>query len=145
MPIVSIDQDSFITFPAEEISHGRDITIDAIYATISGLPGTIVTMNVSGWQGNPSTYVQNVFVGTVTLDSNAIPDQYEEYQFFNADGSAITLKAPQPQLLVSGQVVPPYTPPLGVTYLPYPQNSNPTFKCSKISMFGSFDPNQRPV
>lgn len=145
LPKVSPQQNSYITFPAEEISHGRDITIDAVYATISGFPGTIVNMFVSGWQGNPSVYVSNAFVGQVVLDSNAIPDQYEEYQFFNSDGSAITLKAPQLQLYVAAQTVPAYTPPLGTVFLPYPQNSNPGFKCSKISMFGSFDPNQRPV
>lgn len=145
LPKVSATQDSYVLFPAEEISHGRDITVDAVYATLCGFPGTVVKMLVSGWQGNPSVYVKNAFVGTVTLDSNAIPDQYEEYQFFNADGSAITLKAPQLQLLVGAQTVPTFSPPVGVSFLPYPQNSNPGFKCSKISMFGSFDPNQRPV
>ena len=143
LPNISEFQDSFVLFPSEEISHGRDITIDAIYATLSGLPGVVVTMTVSGWQGDPSVYITDAFMSTVTLDANAIPTESEEYQFFNSDGSAITLKAPQLKLLISGQTVPAFTPPPG--YKNYPVNSNPDFKASKISMFGSFDPNQRPV
>ncbi|HEY4799151.1 MAG TPA: hypothetical protein VII99_08770, partial [Bacteroidia bacterium] len=148
VPQVSPQQSCYVTFPAEEISHGRDITIDAVYATVSGIPGVVVNMYVSGWQRDQqgvSSYVSNVFIGQITLDANADPRQYEEYQFFNIDGSAITLKAPQLQMFVSSQTPPTWTPPITAPYPGYPYDSNPQFKCSKISMLGSFDPNQRPA
>lgn len=134
---------SYIIFPAEEISHGRDITVDALYITISGQPGTTVKFNISGYQKDPDTGVSmfnaGAFTGTVILDPDANIDNVSEYQVFDdATGEAITVKAPQLTMSVPNQTI--SLPPNK-----YPYDSNPDFKCSKISMFGSFDPNQRPV
>ena len=137
-------QSGYIWFPAEEISLGRDITIDALYVLISAAPGIEIDFQIDGWQrdqnGN-SAYVQAAFTGSIVTDASAYPGFYEEYQVFNADGSAITLKAPQLKINVNPQSSwAGYTPPI-----PYPIFSQPFIKISKVAMFGSFDPNQRPV
>jgi hypothetical protein len=143
LPELSSTTDAYVTFPAEEISNGRDIIIDALFLTCSGIPGTQVLITVGGWQsyeGSAPTFVPDLINVGVTLDANATPDSDQEYQVFPADGAAITCKAPQVQLMVPAQTPPTYTPPVA-----YPVDSKPQFKFSKLVMFGSFDPNQRPV
>jgi hypothetical protein len=132
--------DAYVIFPEEEISAGRDITIDALYVIMSGVPGAQVIFSVSGYQNNPSVFTQNAMTSTITLDAASSPDLSIEYQVFDVSGGAITLKAPKLSITVPAQVVSP-TPPAST----YPFNSNPQFKITKISMFGSYDPNQRPV
>jgi len=139
IPWVSPTQQATVLFPQEEIMLGRDITIDALYVLASGIPGLEVDFTISGWQGNPSTFIPNAFSGSIIFDNQATPSVYEEYQVFNTDGQPVTLKAPQLRLRV---------PPQAVTYapiVPYPINSDAYFKLPKLVMYGSFDPNQRPV
>lgn len=129
-------QEAHVYFPSEEISFGRDITIDALYVLACGLPNLEIDFTIDGWQG---TYVSAAFFGKLIFGPNASPGNYEEYQVFDQTGKAITLKAPQLRYSV---------PPQNILYLPpvpYPVVTNPCVKIAKIAMFGSFDPSQRPV
>jgi len=137
-------QNAYVRFPAEEISFGRDITIDGVYVLIAGAPGITIGFSIDGWQRDQngvSSFVVGAYNGSLTIDSNAAPGLYLEYQVYDVNGVAITLKAPQLRMFVNPQSTwTDYTP-----LYPYPVHSQPYIKCAKVAMFGSFDPNQRPV
>lgn len=137
---VSTLQSSHITFPAEEIAVGRDITINGLYVVVAGIPGLSVQFTISGWQsgqdGNPSAYA-TPFNGQITLDANADPDTPQEYQVFDiATGGPITLKAPQIEM-----IVPPQSGSVGSNY----SDTNPDFKLIKLVAYGNYDPTQMPI
>ena len=113
---------SFVLWPMEEISHGRDITIDGILITAWGTPGLVLNWSVSG-----------ILQSSLTLPANA-GGGFQEYQvFFGASGvsssGVTTVKRPQLRLDL----------PLAAA------GTNTQLSIAKVTMFGSFDPNQRPV
>lgn len=116
---------SVLTFPNEEIAHGRDITIDGLYVLMAGTAGQIVTFYIYDITG----LVLGSYIFTFPVGASYA--QLAEYQIFFTDSSisAVTGKAPQLQVSVKGNN--------GST-----QNQ---FRLAKVSMFGSFDPQQRPV
>jgi len=138
-----LQQKAHVWFSQEEISLGRDITIDALYVLMCGVSGMTVNFSIDGYQINPDTgaseFVQGAFNSTIIFGAAARPGNYEEYQVFDVNGIAVTLKAPQVHVDVPSQGI-AYTP-----LIPWPIVSEPIFKIAKLAMFGSFDPNQRPV
>lgn len=145
-PAISAEQDAFVLFPMEEIAFGRDITIDSLYVLLCGIPGVAVQFTLNGLIANlnplePASFVPtSIDLAPLTLDENAAPGNYQEYQVFSQTGEALTLHSPQLKMKVAAQTPPAYTP----TGL-YPNFSEPYFKVAKITMFGSFDPTQRPT
>jgi len=138
-------QSAHVWFPAEEISFGRDITIDALYVLASGAPGLEIDFQIDGWQKDQNgnfSFISAAFTGKLIFDSSAVPGLYQEYQIFDiATGGAVTMKAPQLKMNVNPQSSwGGYTP-----IVAYPVSSQPYIKVAKVAMFGSFDPNQRPV
>jgi len=119
-------QPSFVLWPKEEIEFGRDITIDGLLVNCWGTPGLVLNWSVSG-----------ILSGTLTLPTGA--DQgFANYQvyFSNASGGSgasgagvTTIQNPQLRLDIPVQ-------PSGV-------RNQVAF--AKLAMFGSFDPNQRPI
>lgn len=110
----------FVSFPQEEIAFGRDITIEAAYISISGVPGQVVNFDVSG-----------VLQASLTLPAGAVPNSFDNYQVFFSTSTQDKTTVQNPQLTISL--------PLNTSIV---YNS---FKIAKIALFGSFDPNQRPV
>jgi len=119
---------AYVHFSPEEIEFGKDVVIDAIYVYLAGIPGTQIDFAVSGVPFN-----------SLTLGVGASPDTLVEYQVYKSDGQAMTVKAPQLQITVPNQAD-SYVPPA-----PYPAYSRPHLRIAKVAMFGSYDPNQRPV
>jgi len=119
-------QDQTIIFPAEEISFGRDITIDGLYISVAGMPGQGLEFKVKdSITGALLLHSNFVLPGTASYDTLA------NYQIFgtNTDQSTGTGQAPQ----------------LSVTAAHNSGGSLSQLRIAKISMFGSFDPSQRPV
>lgn len=124
-----VGYDSVLTFPNEEIEHGKDITIDGLYALMAGTAGQQVTFYIYDIAGN----ALGSFVFTFPAGSSY--SQLAEYQiYFNTLGTfegttTVTGKAPQLQVLVHGNNA-------------SVQNQ---FRLAKASLFGSYDPSQRPI
>jgi hypothetical protein len=115
-----------IVFPQEEISFGRDITIDGIYVKIAGTSGQVIN-----WQITDSQTGNIILQGSLTLPVGASYNTYVDYQLFDSTTGSCTGtgKAPQLQIFV-------------------PTSAGSTLnqlRIAKISMFGSYDPTQRPV
>jgi hypothetical protein len=115
---------AFITFPVEEIMFGREIIIDALFvATIlTGVSAgpALITFSINGTPFGTLTVSNTIF------DADANP---AEFQIFP---EASTFAAVDPQLSIS----------ISNT------GSAPTtlfLRFTKIAIFGSFDPTQRPV
>lgn len=112
----------YVTFPQEEISFGRDITIESAYVSIAGTPGTKIEF-----------WVSNLLHAELVLPSTSDPTLFANYQiWFVADptlNDKTTIQSPQ--LSVS----------LPMTNI----GANLSARISKIALFGSFDPAQRPV
>lgn len=111
---------TFILFKQEEVAFGRDITIESLLINAAGSPGVSMTWSVNG-----------VISGTLVLPGTASPSVFQNYQvFFTANsGDVTTVQNPQLRLDV----------PMGLT------GTTNQLSISKIALFGSFDPSQRPV
>jgi hypothetical protein len=107
----------YVLFPQEELLFGRDVTIDGIYASIQGTPGQVVNFSISG----TSTF-------SFTIPVGAVAGTYYDYQIF-FDQGVTTNKSPQLRIDI----------PLSATGV---KNQ---LSFAKITLFGSFDPSQRPV
>lgn len=122
------DTSSSISFPQEEIAFGRDVTIDGLIISCAGLPGQVINFNILGLNsfrdgGGDATPIS----GTLTLPATATTTEFQNYQVtFSA---AQTVQNPQLTLQINNDGT-------GV--------QNP-INIAKIAMFGSYDPNQRPV
>jgi hypothetical protein len=127
----------YVLFPVEEIAYGRDITLDGLYVSILAyVPegGVGITFTIYGQVlVNGVSEVQVITETTLTITAAEFPNPITpttvptEFQLFSNQGS-FTVRSPQ---------------------LKYSLVSDSTSTCqielTKISMFGSFDPNQRPV
>lgn len=117
---------SSITFPAEEVSFGRDITIDGLYISMAGTAGQVIN-----WQLVDSTTNAVIGSGTFTLPAGANYSQLANYQLFDSSTQTCTSTGKAPQLTLS---------------VPFNNSSSITqLRIAKVAMFGSFDPTQRPV
>lgn len=110
----------YVTFPQEEISFGRDITIESAYISLAGDPGQVINF-----------WISNTLHAQLVLPSTASRDSYANYQIWFVQSSDDKTTIQNPQLSIS---------------LPFSASGQlNAFKISKIAVFGSFDPNQRPV
>ena len=113
---------SFVLWPMEEISHGRDITIDGLLVTLWGSPGLVLNWSISG-----------VLQAAQTLPASASSGFWTYQITFGSTGlsssGVLTVKYPQLRLDL----------PLAAA------NVHEQLSIAKITMFGSFDPSQRPV
>jgi hypothetical protein len=112
-----------VTFPVEEIAFGRDVTIDGIYVSIMA--------NIA-----EDTYIyfslnQEIWA-TYLLSMNLIDTEYSapyEFQVFSDSGLPFTGHSPQ----------------LSISLGPGTVYDAVELAIVKVVMFGSYDPNQRPV
>jgi len=123
---------SSIDFPQEEIMVGRDITIDGLLVTAAGNPGQVFNFTVTGQNSirdGGSTAIS--LSGTLILPATAAVGTFQNYQvYFETSGNdKFTVQNPQLHLSVP---------------LNNPGTFN-SFSLSKVCMFASYDPNQRPV
>lgn len=110
---------TFVTFPMEEIAFGRDITIDGLLVNCAGTPGQVITFTVG------------ILTGVLTLPGTASPSVFTNYQVFFTTSFTDVVTVQNPQLTV--------TVTNGGT------GALNQLSFAKITMFGSYDPNQRPV
>jgi hypothetical protein len=111
----------YVIFKAEEIAFGRDITVDSLLVSVRGTPGQVVNFTV---YGNVSGVYQAVLTGSLTIESTTFQSQQV---FWNEQVNTVR----NPQLAIT---LPLATP-----------GSSTQCVISKIAMFGSFDPGQRPT
>lgn len=125
----AISNTCLITFPVEEILFDRFINIDSLVIAL-------FTPVLSGFETitfefiiNEQTFSTLVF-DAATNNSNPNPTEYQVFPTANGSGIAVSFSAVDPQLAISITT--------GLTsFIPS--------QITKIAMFGSFDPNQRPV
>jgi len=112
-----------VSFPVEEISFGRDITIDALYvAIVASITSNLTVLFL----------INEVVFATLVLTPDMMNTGAEtpvEFQLFADSGLPFTAHSPQ----LSVQL--PTILSLSSTELYF----------TKLAMFGSYDPNQRPV
>jgi hypothetical protein len=132
-----------VTFPVEEVAFGRDITVDALYLSLwaSVLEDVTITFYISIQQniaaaGEPAVYKATVIeYASLTLTEaqfNTLEGDPIELQLFasvNEGVGSVTGHSPQLQYQISGVSS---------------SNIN-SIRFSKIAMYCSFDPSQRPV
>ena len=113
-----------ITFPVEEISFGRDITIDGLYISFLGSLSEAVTVNIE---------FNGITFGSLTLNPGTVdlitPTEFQVFPSSSTTAGAFTTHSPQLQISV------PALSDAGMDQ----------FYIVKIAMFGSYDPKQRPV
>jgi len=116
----------FVTFPQEELLFGRDITVDALYIALwaNVTADTTVTFYINGIIFStlilqPATYN--------TLSGN--PIEVQIYPQTTTTAGAFTVHSPQLQIQIQ----------------PFGNSDTAQIRFSKIQMYASFDPSQRPV
>lgn len=131
--------DPTVTFPIEEIMHGRNITLDSLYVSIQAaipgsgiLSGIGVVFTLYGQViADGVSIPQVIAMQTLDLTSDQFPGGVDgnptEFQIFSDLGS-FTINSPQLQITIGK-----------------PLTGTAQVRFTKISLFGSFDPNQRPV
>jgi hypothetical protein len=119
----SLNVNSTVSFAVEEVSFARDITIDAIYISLTATLSANVTavFNING-----VFFSQLVLTPDVMNTDSIVPIGF---QVFPASGLPFTAPSPQLQITITGISS---TIPSEVAII-------------KVAMFGSYDPNQRPV
>ena len=106
-----------VYFPQEELLFGRDVVIDSLYISLNYSVTTQVLVTF---------FFNGVEFSAITLTAgNTLSQIPVEMQIFPISG-AFTAHSPQLEITVG---------PVGVTYLRF----------SKIQIYGSWEPNQRPV
>lgn len=122
----SISATPDVTFPQEELIFGKDVTIDALYIAINAqLEADLdVEFLLSGQHFSTLTLAATDYptLGTKPVELQVFPDN-------TTDNSGVfTAHSPQLEIKVTSA-----------------GDGMNLFRISKITMFGSFDPNQRPV
>lgn len=131
----------YLVFPVEEIAFGRSVTIDGFYVSLlatippEGYADVTLTFQLYG-----QVLINGVSQSTLITESatvltyadfpNAITPSTvpTELQIFPT-GGAVSVNSPQLQIQISTGA----------------ENPGAALRIIKIAMFGSFDPNQRPV
>jgi hypothetical protein len=139
----SFSNPSFVTFPQEEIALGRDITVDGLFLSLWADVSEDVTVNfyitilqnVTTTPGAPAVY-ESVRVLYATLILTPI-------QFNTLDGDPIEM-----QLFSTAHgagAITGHSPQLGYEVVSLPDAGTAQLRFSKLAMFCSYDPAQRPV
>ena len=140
----SFNNPLFLTFPQEEVAFGRDVTVDSLFVSLWADVSEDVTVNfyvnilklVDGTGGGaPAVYeASQVLYATLVLTPaqfNSLDGAPIELQVFSTTYGVGALTGHSPQLHVE-------IPSLSDT-------GTAKVRISKISMYCSFDPAQRPV
>jgi hypothetical protein len=122
----SISNPCFVTFPQEELLLGRDVTIDALYLSLWASVTEDVTIN---FLFNKVAFSQLILTPAMfnTLGGNPI-----EVQIFPTSGfgtGVFTAHSPQLTIQVDSLI----------------DSGSASIRFSKIQLYGSFEPAQRPV
>lgn len=132
---------SFIVFPQEECLLGRDVTIDALYLSLyaSVSQDTVLTFSFNGLQPsslNPDVYepVNQVFA-VVTLSSSV---------FTTLSGNPVELQVFPTTTSTAGAFT-VHSPQLRIDFTTLVGTGNAQFRFTKVGIFASYDPTQRPV
>jgi hypothetical protein len=136
----------FVTFPVEEVVFGRDVTIDSLYVAIQGdltmfVENVTLTFVLNGLQNQATVagvaQYKSVSIVYATLvlspgDYNNVNMNPIETQIFSANqgAGAVTLRSPQLRVQVT-----PFTDVAASSLV----------RITKLGMYASFDPAQRPV
>ena len=110
-----------VTFPVEEVAFGRDITIDAIYLALYANLADTVALNFSiggvSFGSLVLTHAEFPSIGTTPIEFAVFPT------------GVFTTHSPQLQVTITGAST---------------THTN-LVRFTKLTMFGSYDPSQRPV
>jgi hypothetical protein len=113
-----------VTFPVEEVSFGRDITIDGLYISLMGNVTETTTLNFN---------FNGIAFGSLVLAAGSLnmttPTEFQVFPSSVTTSGAFTVHSPQ----------------LSVTVPQYLDAGVSQLYIVKIAEFGSFDPKQRPV
>jgi hypothetical protein len=116
----TISNNPFITFPQEELLFGRDVVINAIYLSMNANAPT---------QTDISFYINNVLFATYIFDPafwNTLSGNPIEVAVYPTSVGVFT--AHSPQLTIRAE-----------------SSNGATIRISKIQLYGSMEPEQRPV
>jgi hypothetical protein len=120
----SFPSTSSLSFPVEEISFGRDITIDALYIAIEADLVDNITVNFFF-----NTTAFSSLVLTPAMFVGTLPIEFQIFPTSTTTGGAFTVKSPQLEISLSqGQLT-------HVNKVHF----------TKVAFFASYDPKQRPV
>ena len=122
----SISNISTVNFVIEEISFGRDITIDAVYSAISANVSTSANVN---YVINGQTFDTEILTSAVFNSVTAPPIEQQIFSSSDSTSGAITAHSPQLQITIS----------------PLTDGNFALVHLTKQTLFGSFDPKQRPA
>ena len=111
-----------VTFPQEELLHGRDVTIDALYISLWGSVNQNVTLTF-------------LFNGVVFQTFVLTPAQFNSV---SGNPQQIQVNSPTNGVFTS------HSPQLSIQITKGTIGSN-LVRFSKIQVYGTFDPSQRPV
>jgi hypothetical protein len=116
--------DPTVTFPVEEISFGRDITIDGLYVSLLGVLTGACSLNFS---------FNGITFGSLALASGSLnmttPTEFQVFPSSVTTSGAFTVHSPQ----------------LTVTIPSFTNADSAKVYIVKIAEFASYDPKQRPV
>ena len=118
----------FVIFPQEEVMFGRDVTIDALYIALWAAVSENTTVTF---------YINEVQYAVITLTP---------VQFFTLQGEPIELQVNNfSSTAVGTGAFTAHSPQLKINITPLTDAGSAQVRFSKIAMFASFDPKQRPV
>ncbi len=109
-----------LIFPVEEISFGRDITIQAIYIAYYAVVSNPIILTF---------YISGVLFNTTTITATTPGNTPQELKIFFGSPGIFTAHSPQ----------------LTVDIVTTNSEGADQFNFTKLMMLGSFDPNQNPV
>ena len=115
-----------VSFPVEEVAFGRDITIDAMYVALNA--------NVS-----EDTMV-NFYINGTLFTSLVLPAS----EFNSLSGTPVELQVFSSSNSTSGAVT-THSPQLSYEIVPFVDTATAQVRFTKIALFASYDPMQRPV
>ncbi len=126
-----ISNNAYVTFPQEELLFGRDVTIDAIYIALWGILFTPTTPSITlKFLFNGVLFATLMIQNSQLTGLSGAPLEFKVFPAFSGAGTGV-FTAHSPQLTVQ---VPSFV-----------DSTLGSLHISKIQLFGTFDPNQRPV
>jgi hypothetical protein len=126
--INSISNSPTVSFPVEEVAFGRDVTIDALYValagSISGSEEVEINFSIDG------NVFSSLILTSAQLNSSIVnPVEFQVFSGSNSTAGAVTAHSPQ----------------LQISIVPLTDAGSAQIRFTKIAMFASYDPKQRPV
>lgn len=140
----SISLGSTITFPAEEISFGHDITVDGLFVSLWAevIENVMIEFhisvqkNITTTPGAPAVYVPVSALYATYVLTPAV--------FFTLTGNPIEIQL-FPNSSYGAGAITGHSPQLEINIPPLVDTGIVFISIAKVAMFASFDPNQRPM